>query len=152
MDGALCSNIGKVKVRFPVKPKFFQVLFQPSVSSSYCEDHVHFHVFIGISKYGSFLYISIQEGFLVQGERAFRWENYSQNTEDSLRASPYINLGERSEPRKNSQVRGETPPCCVSSLACISRALFRISSKCKACSQSMLKNCLLHRFSKGSVG
>ena len=44
MDRALHLVIAKVTVRFPLKPGFFQVLFQPLRLFIQLQDHVHFEV------------------------------------------------------------------------------------------------------------
>ena len=44
MDRALHLVIAKVRVRYPLKPGFFQVLFQPLRLFIQLQDHVHFEV------------------------------------------------------------------------------------------------------------
>lgn len=45
MDRALHLVIAKVRVRYPLKPGFFQVLFSSHLGCSFnCKDHVHFEV------------------------------------------------------------------------------------------------------------
>ena len=54
MGRALCPVITKVRVRFMVKPEFFQVGFFNRLGCLFnCEDHIHSHIFIRSSKYGS---------------------------------------------------------------------------------------------------
>ena len=57
MDRALRLVIAKVRVQSQVEPEIFLGSFSTMYTvgcSFYCEDHVHFHLFIHNSKYDSF--------------------------------------------------------------------------------------------------
>ena len=55
MDRALHPVITNVRIKSQVEPKnFFSFFFNQVSCSIYCENHVHFHLFIHSSKYDSF--------------------------------------------------------------------------------------------------
>jgi len=68
MGRMLRPVITKVRIRFMVKPEFFQVGFFNRLGCLFnCEDHIHSHIFIRSSKYGSFhTDIYIQTRLLTQ--------------------------------------------------------------------------------------